>query len=47
MILSQTSKRSRHGRSDATGQAAKTTFFAAGNEANVRKKRRRRFFPMN
>ena len=32
------------GRSYATTQAAKTTLFAAGNEADVRKKRRRRLF---
>jgi len=32
------------GRSDANRQAAKTTLFAAGNEADVRKKRRRRLF---
>jgi hypothetical protein len=28
-------------------QAAKTTLFAAGNEADVRKKRLGDFFPMN
>jgi len=33
------------GRSYAEIQAAKTTLFAAGNEANVRKNRLRRFFP--
>jgi hypothetical protein len=32
------------GRSYALPQAAKTTLFAAGNKANVRKKRRRRLF---
>jgi hypothetical protein len=32
------------GRSYATAQAAKATPFAAGNEAPVRKKRRRRLF---
>jgi len=32
------------GRSYAQDQAAKTALFAAGNEADVRKKRRRRLF---
>jgi hypothetical protein len=32
------------GRSYAARQAAKTTLFAAGNKADVRKKRRRRLF---
>jgi hypothetical protein len=37
----------RTGRSYAIAQAAKTTLFAAGNEGDIRKNRRRRFFPIN
>jgi hypothetical protein len=35
------------GRSDVAEQAAKTTLFAAGDEADIRKNRHGRFFPID